>query len=122
MNHEDVNVDSDYDLSGLHDGLSDSLPALVEDPPAVRHDHQQLGRGHGDDGEDDGDEGSDDDGDDDGGDTCDTARLLAAWFLWRVKSPVPRERRETMEVCCCSKVNWPPTLLPAAWLHCWPSE
>ena len=55
----------------------------MEDPPAVRHHHQQLGRDDGKEGGDDGDDGDDSDdggdGDDDdhGGLTCETARLLA---------------------------------------------
>ena len=48
-NDDDVYVDvgSGSNLSSLHDGLCDLLPALVEDYPAVRHDHQQQERGDG---------------------------------------------------------------------------
>lgn len=49
----------------------------MEDPPAIRHDHQQLGRDGGEEGGDDNDDGGDGDDDDDGGITCETARLLA---------------------------------------------
>ena len=49
----------------------------MEDPPAVRHNHQQLGRDDGKEGGDDSDDGGDGDDDDHGGITCETARLLA---------------------------------------------
>ena len=50
---------------------------LMGDPPAVRHDHQQLGRDDGEEGVADNYDSGDGDDDDDGGITCETARLLA---------------------------------------------
>ena len=93
----------------------------MEDPPAVRHNHQQLGRDDGKEGGDDRDDGGDGDDDDDGGITCETVRQRDSWRLVPLSCEEPgAEGEEGDEGGLLSKVNWPPTLRTADWLHCWP--
>ena len=61
----------------------------MEDPPAIRHDHQQLGRDGGEEGGDDNDDGGDGDDDDDGRYNLRDSETPGAWFLCRVKSHLP---------------------------------